>query len=600
MCSSEERDRSVADGRSAGSERGVRFGDEAAMTLVRRHLDEFNNPVQDHWKLVKENPSRSVYRGTISGQKVYVKHFHSRGFFRRLSRALGISRAMREMELSQYLSSRGVPTPTVLAAKCADGVEWLATRAVAPAESADQWHEAALQRGDADALRAVRQATIALGRVIGQMHAAGVVHWDLHCGNVLVCDGQTGGELIVIDLHRGRRQRFSRRVMAANLAQLLHDRYDFTTRSDRLRFLKEYLAASGAPGTLRGWQMMIEDFARRHGRRYRAQRDRRVMGNNRYFRRIGLDRGWRGHVALASKRKMAGSQAAEVEFSADAWRPLLSRPELLLELGEGQGTVLKDSRSSLVVHRQITIGPHRVDVFVKRARRKHFWKIIVDCFRPSRPMRAFKLGHALLTQRIATALPLAALERRFGPILLDSILITEAVDCPRLHDFLNTYLAPQPTGGIALSASQQKALAQAVLWQMGRLLQKLHDNRFAHRDLKASNMLVRWSPGDPPEIVLVDLDGLSRRPVITQKRRFQGLMRLNVSLLKCPVVNRAGRLRMLLGYLRRPGSGQINFKPYWRMLEEWSERKLQQQIRSRRHAQHSVRQQEGASGPQPT
>ena len=56
-------------------------------------------------------------------------------------------------------------------------------------------------------------------------------------------------------------------------------------------------------------------------------------------------------------------------------------------------------------------------------------------------------------------------------------------------------------------------------------------------------------------------------------------MRLNVSLLECPVVNHAGRLRMLLGYLRRPGIGRINFKPYWRTLEEWSARKLRQQIR---------------------
>lgn len=473
-------------------------------------------------------------------------------------------------------------------------------RAVAPAEPADQWHEAALHRGDEDALRAVRQATISLARMIGRMHAAGVVHWDLHCGNILVRTGAAAGELVLIDLHRGRRRRLSRRVKAANLAQLLHDRSDFTTRSDRLRFLKEYLAASGAPGTLRGWQMMVEDLGRRHGRRYRSQRDRRVMGNNRYFRRIRLSRGWRGHVVLASKRKMAGSQAAEVQFTAEAWRRLLRGPESLTELAEGQGTVLKDARSSLVVRRPIMIGPHRVDVFIKRPRRKHYWKIIVDCFRPSRPTRAFKLGHALLTRRIATALPLAALERRFGPVLLESILITEAVDCPRLHDFLNTYLAPGPAGGIKLSATQQMALAQAVLWQMGRLLQKLHDNRFAHRDLKANNMLVRWSPGESPEIVLVDLDGLRRKPVMTQKRRFQGLMRLNVSLLKCPVVNRAGRLRMLLGYLRRPGIGRVNFKPYWRVLEQWSQRKLEQQIRSRRHAQHVQRQREGASGPQPT
>ena len=145
-------------------------------------------------------------------------------------------------------------------------------------------------------------------------------------------------------------------------------------------------------------------------------------------------------------------------------------------------------------------------------------------------------------------------------------------------------------GDRRMSVPQQRQLAQEVLWQMGRLLQRLHDSGFAHRDLKANNMLVRWSPGEPPEIVLLDLDGLSRRRRhLTARRKFQGLMRLNVSLLECPVVNHAGRLRMLLGYLRRPGSGRIHFKPYWRMLERWSGRKLRQQIRSRRKRQRAVR-----------
>lgn len=87
----------------------------------------------------------------------------------------------------------------------------------------------------------------------------------------------------------------------------------------------------------------------------------------------------------------------------------------------------------------------------------------------------------------------------------------------------------------------------------------------------------------------IDLDGLKRMPILTARRRLQGLMRLNVSLLNCPVVNRAGRLRMLLGYLRRPGMGRIEFKTSWRVLEDWSARKLRGQISSRRRRQKAVR-----------
>ncbi len=568
----------------------VVFADDDAAALLAEGLERLFDPEGGDWRRVKHNTSRTVYRGRIAGRDVYLKHFHNPSPVHRLMRRLGSSDAMREMRFSRYLAAHGVPTAPALAAACHDGVEWLATQAVAPAQPADVWHDEQLQRGEAG-MRLIQSAIVQLARLVGRMHTAGVIHRDLHCGNILVraAEGAEGSvELVLTDLHRAhRRGKLSRRAMAANLAQLFHDRYYFTTRTERLRFLKHYLLAVEAVGSLRGWQLLVEHFAGMHTRRQHNQRDRRVFKRSRYFTPLRLPGGWRGHAVQASKRHMAGSQAAECTFLASDWQKLLQAPGELLT-AEG-AEVVKDSPSSLIVRRVLQIGPHRIEVYIKRARRKRKWKLLPDCFRPARSIRAFFLGHALLTRRIATALPLAALQRRIGPILLDSLLITEVVDAPRLHEFLNTWLAIPPKGDTPLSVPQQRQLGQEVLWQLGRLLRRLHDNRFAHRDLKATNLLVRWSRGASPEVVLVDLDGLTHRRVLTTRRRFQGLMRLNVSLLKCPIVNRAGRLRMLLGYLRRLGTGRIHFKPYWRMLEEWSARKIRQQIRSRRRRQKAVR-----------
>ena len=249
---------------------GVCFADEDTAALLGDSLGELHNPDSGNWQLVKRNPSRSVYRGSIGSMDVYLKHFHSTTFVRRLARFFGLSHAMREMRFSRYLSSIGVPCPFVLAVKCSDGIEWLAMKTVAESVQGDQWHEELFRRGDNNSMMVVRRAGIALASMIGRMHAGSVVHHDLHCGNVLVRTDTAEPELVLIDLHRASRRRLSRRAMAANLAQLLHDRYDFTTRSERLRFLKHYLAACGAPGSLRGWRMMVEDFARAHASRIYA------------------------------------------------------------------------------------------------------------------------------------------------------------------------------------------------------------------------------------------------------------------------------------------------------------------------------------------
>jgi tRNA A-37 threonylcarbamoyl transferase component Bud32 len=562
----------------------VHFADDQTRALLRGHLEELSQPRPPTWQRVKYNASRTVYRGRLEGREIYLKHFHGQSLFHRLGRMVGFSRARYEMHFAQYLRSRDLLAVPPLATVCHNGVEWLATLAISPAEVCDAWHIRQLSRGPTGAA-AIRRGCLAMAETIARMHEIGVIHCDLHCGNILVQANSTAFQLVLTDLHRmKRRRRLSRRAKAANLALLLHDRRDLTTRTERLRFLKHYLACTGAAGTLCGWITLISDFARRHTRRQHSQRDRRVVGLNRYFAPLSLPGRWRGHVILASKWRPPGSAAAGIEFTVEQWREALANPQALLDGRDAQ--VVKSSDSGTVVRCRLVGGGHDLDVYVKRPRRKRRWKIILDCFRTSRPLHAFRTGHELLTRGIATAMPLAALERRFGPLLLDSILITETVHGPHLNQFLQPRLARLADPQLAdLSEEQQRKLAHDALTNLGHMVQRLHDNNFAHRDLKSVNILVHWQTSARPQAVLIDLDGLWRLRKISARRRFRGLMRLNVSLLACTSINHSGRLRMLLGYLRRPGCGKIRFKSYWRVLERWSAGKLRQQIRSRRKHQ---------------
>jgi tRNA A-37 threonylcarbamoyl transferase component Bud32 len=574
----------------------IRYRDDDARALLASVADSLRDPDKTCWTQIKKNASRTVYRGTLDGVDCYLKRYHGLSRSHRLRRALGRSDAMREMDFSLYLQNHGVPTAKPLAACFGDGAEWLVTQAVAPAAPLDEWHanRHAENPNDTHNMQPILRATATL---IGTMHAAGVCHEDLHSGNILLRTESSDSNApanpqtpagVLMDLHRmKRRKRLSRRLRAANLAQLLHDRHFFTTRTERLRFLKTYLDASGAEGSLRGWNYLINQFARRHTRRQYANRDKRILRNNRYFRKVSYPAGWRGHVVLASKRTVPGSQAAQHTFTADQWREILADPDALTTGPDVQ--VVKDTSSGLVVRRTLTAGDTKLDVYIKRPRFKRRWKQLLSLFRPARTQRAFRLGHILLTRRISTALPLATLEQRRAGVLTDSLLIAEAVDHPHLYDFMKTKLGSTSENNTPDAIRQQRQLAQEVLAQLGRMLRQLHNNRLAHRDLKATNIRIVWQQGRRPEIVLIDLDGLTQMPCLTARRKFQGLMRLNVSLLQCPPVTHAGRLRMLLGYLRRPGSGHIHFKPAWRVLETWSDQKLGQQIRSRQRRQKSER-----------
>ncbi len=453
-------------------------------------------------------------------------------------------------------------------------------------EPADVWHERQLARGPAGR-RAIRRALVELAGMIGRAHAAGARLYGLTCRRLLVTQEGDWPHLAWGDVRRVRRGRLSRRARAKDLAALLYDRRGFTTRTERLRFLKHYLEAQGSDGTASGWQIMVEDLARRHGGRQDARHDRLVVGSNRHFTRLRLGGGWRGHAMLAGPRWPAWSAATQLVFEAPQWHAALADPEALFR-GAGVA-VVAETPTSTVVRRRLRVGRHEVEVFVHRQRPAGALATLTTRLRGGPAARAFRLGHSLVQRRVPVALPLAALEWRRGPGLADSILITEAVDAPPLGRFLDAHLAAGGRDKSPLTRTERRRLAREVLWQLGRLLQRLHDNNYAHRALKARDLLVRWRAGRNPQVVLVGLDGLRRCRSLTARQRFAGLMRLNVSLLQSTAVNRAERLRLLVGYLRRPGGGPVNFKPYWRMLADWSSRRLAQQIRTRRRRQKAAR-----------
>lgn len=547
-------------------------------------------------ELVKRNQAREVWRVEVGGQQVYAKIYRAPGWRDRLRVLLRGPGHRAEWRAADYARQRGIPAIEPIAQGSASGLfgPWmLITLAVLDGGLLNEGWQRLCERPRLARDRvSANQLIRVTARLVARAHQEGFRHQDLHAGNLMVqpAGPQSPAEPVVlfVDLQKVRVNRaVSRRAALGNLAQLNQWFRRWTSRTDRLRFLTEYLRhrevihstaghARDFGGDVRSFSQAVERVWRRHAHRLWAKRDRRVRRDGRYFARVDLGGGWQGHVFLRSKHLLAGSQASQLVFARDQWKQWLAEP--LNWVDPRQTKRVKESKRTTVCQGELPVAEGALPVMIKRVRPRR-WKRWLTWFRHSRNLRTWRKGHALLNRDLPTARPLAVLERRRVGLRLDSLLITElppeAVDLATALRQLASKQQP----------SRNWALKYALTHQLVRLVKEMHACGFYHRDLKASNvLLVPRADGGGLEPWLIDLDGLIRRPVIARRRQLQCLLRLSVSLESQSAVTRTDRLRFLLAFLRGPGRPARDWKPLWRKLEQAAARKRR---RKRGHAANS-------------
>ncbi len=399
-------------------------------------------------------------------------------------------------------------------------------------------------------------------------------HFDLHAGNVLIQPTPNGLRALFVDLNNiriGRRVRDTGIVL--NLAQLNQWFRSHAPVTDRLRFLDRYLhwhaALSGRSshgrsiGCSRAELIRrLSDAALRHAESLYAKRDRRIMKTGRYFARLRLGGGWRAHAFLASKHPVAGSPVSTMTFTPQQWKQWLRHPLGLVRPGDRR-MIVKESHSTVVCRGRLeTEDGQGIDVVIKRALPRNWIKRLAHTISTSHPMLTWKLGNALLNRQIPTARPLAVVERRRLGLLIDSLVISEYLPHTLdLDTFLTVTLREQPPAA-------GRELKRQVTRSLSEVIRRLHERGFAHRDLKAPNVLIQWDPSasDPARALLVDLDGLRPAQPGDPELDVQALTRLNVSVDHCKRVTLTDRLRFLRTHLTRVGCPQPRWKPLWRRI----------------------------------
>jgi len=549
---------------------------------------------------VKRNTAREVWRVTVADQEFFVKIYHERGIAGKLRAMFRGPGCLLEWRAGEHAYRHQIGTVEPVAYglsgwRGAFGPCVLITRSLREATPLHVYWQNRIVGGEPDRRRRSANALIdAAAEALAKAHQGGFHHRDLHAGNLLVtAEADVRPEVVFVDLHDVRvGPRVPDQTAIRNLAQLNQWFRRHATQTDRLRFLRHYVETreelsrrtDSGPGLrldYRGLLKALDIAADRHSRSLWSKRDRTALRDNKYFARLRAPNGWRGHVFLRAKHPVPGSRASYMQFTRAEWQKWLNRP--LEWIRTDRTDLIKDSHTASICRGVLPTGEGPLDVVCKQARPRTWWKGLYYLFTDSRNLRTYRKGYQLINRDLPTARPLAVMERRFAGLLLDSMVMTEAI--PNAKDFDALLRVDLP----GQEPRVQRRVKDELIEELARLVKNLQARGFAHRDFKASNLMVQWDPseGQPPRLTLVDLDGLLLRRRLSLRDRLRPLMRLNVSMDEARLVTRTDRLRFLKAYLRGFTLEHSNWKLIWQLLAEMSRSKrLEKERRLKWKMQH--------------
>jgi len=224
----------------------------------------------------------------------------------------------------------------------------------------------------------------------------------------------------------------------------------------------------------------------------------------------------------------------------------------------------KDTGNIRVAAVSLNIGSQVVKCYWKLVQARGLFVRLGAMLRRSRVRKAWDMGRALLACGIATPEPMAFVEVTDGLTVRQGLLTAAIPDTMQLKVFLNEIYPRMPP-------EEQRVWRIAITAQLADELRALHERRFDHRDLKASNILVSLN-SEHPQVWLLDLDAVRRWPWLPRQRVIQNLARLNVSCIAWGLKAPSDRVRFLRNYLGENWSGE--WKLLWRRVRHRSEQKI--------------------------
>jgi len=530
--------------------------------------------VAESGEVIKTGVHRTVFRRELPSGVVFVKHFRIAGWRSLAQNLVRPCKAELESRAVRRVAEIGIPTADVLAI----GRVWhngmvrdnyLVTRDLV-ASQLDQFLQRQSPGTGEEHLQFRTRLAEALGRVAGRLHAAGIEHTDFHPGNILIrgdgAEPEDQPQLWLIDLHAARsRGTWSLGWAARSLAALNQFFQHRASRTDQLRFFHAYRGALAESGIAATWDK--SEFLRFA---VLCQSATAMLWDR-------ADRAWRRGNRHQRKLKGPRSTGRALAVLDRPWvEQTVERPESLF--GENVREWCKNTGKRRVARIELSVGNAANTIAFAKSVETRGSQRFLSRWRTSRVRRAWEIGHAFLRRGLPTPKPLLFLVEQ-GADLDRQYLVTEAV--PQSQTLAQFSRTVWPT----LTSLEQRAWISPVSQRLARLVRRMHDCRYDHRDLKFENLLVANEPASvrstrETSLWFLDLDAVHRWTVLLRARRVQNLSRVNVSATHLLAVGLTDRLRFLRSYL---GSEFSEWKTWWRQVARKSQQKtLQNESRGRR------------------
>jgi Lipopolysaccharide kinase (Kdo/WaaP) family len=272
---------------------------------------------------------------------------------------------------------------------------------------------------------------------------------------------------------------------------------------------------------------------------------------------ITLDDGWKGEV-LTRWPTVPGS-GETIALSVDDWREPLRRL-VTNSSGLDDVAILKASGGSRVLSCSMAVGATSLQVVCKQSSVRSLGERLSTTFRGSRERRNWNRARRLLQAGIATAVPLAIVERSSPRPegWLVSMAIAEVVDLERIVSG-SLYVSPERSA---------RSVKNGIIAALADLCGELDRAGLRHRDFKASNVLVTDHLGckDGPVLWLVDLDGIHPYGWRRDRSKWSAVVRLAASLEGYRGLTRSDRLRFLRTWLGAENESREERKQAWRKM----------------------------------